>query len=123
MDQKTGILFIAHGSPREKSNEEFILLAKKFESHINDQLVQPAFLECASPNISDGFDLLKEKKIKKIIILPYFLGNGKHTTIDIPKIIEAKSKEFPDIELSFQKPIGDHPMMIDYLSKVIKLNS
>lgn len=102
---KKGILLIAHGSPRQEANEEFIKLVDAIRREKKDCLVQGSFLE-GTPNIPEGIEILIEKGVSKITVLPYFLVGGKHTATDIPAILDQKKKEHPQIKFNLMPHIG-----------------
>lgn len=118
--KQKGILLIAHGSPREKSNLEFVEFTHLIQKEHQAFFVQPAFLECSEPSIPNAIDLLMSKACKEIIVIPYFLGNGKHTTKDIPEIISKKNREYPEVDFKFEKPIGLHPLIKSIIEDIIK---
>lgn len=113
------LLIIAHGSPRKEANDEIVKLAGQIQKKIKKITIQYAFLDCASPNISQGIDLLVQKRSKKITVLPFFLVSGKHTQIDIPKILKEKRKQYKGITIHLKKPLGQLPEMIDWIIKSI----
>lgn len=120
MENKKSLLIIAHGSPRKQANDEIIKLAKKIRARKpRPYVIQHAFLDCASPNISQGIDLLAQKGLKKITVLPFFLVSGKHTQIDIPKILKEKRKQYKEITIHLKKPLGQFSEMIDWIVKSI----
>lgn len=114
------LLLIAHGSPRKQANDEIIKLARKIRARKpRPYVIQHAFLDCASPNISQGIDLLVQKGTKKITVLPFFLVSGKHTQIDIPKILKEKRKQHKGLTIHLKKPLGQLPEMIDLIIQTL----
>lgn len=115
-----GLLLIAHGSSRKEANEEFILLVSKVQSRLPDHLVQHAFLDCATPTIQEGVDLLIGKQACEIVVLPHFLVSGKHTIFDITKIVDAKRKGHPAVKFDLKPPVGSSAEMIELILKMIQ---
>ncbi|MDO8519900.1 MAG: CbiX/SirB N-terminal domain-containing protein [Deltaproteobacteria bacterium] len=109
------LLIIAHGSPRQEANEEFIQLVQKVRNQVLDTIVQHAFLDCAKPDIPHGIDLLEKNGTKEITILPFFLVHGQHTAQDIPRIVNDKKKAYPDLNFKILEPIGAWPGMTDLI--------
>lgn len=115
------LLLIAHGSPRKQANNEIIKLAKKIRARKPyPYVIQHAFLDCATPDISQGIDLLVQKGSKKITVLPFFLVSGKHIQIDIPKILKEKRKQYKGLTIHLKKPLGQLPEMIDFLTSRLR---
>lgn len=118
-DLSKGLLIIAHGSPRKEANDEFIDVVAHVAARLPVHLVQHAFLDCASPKISEGIDLLADKKVSEMTILPYFLVAGKHTAQDITLIVDKKRHEYPNIQITLTPPIGTSPSMIEIILKIV----
>lgn len=116
---KKALLLIAHGSPRQEANDDFAGLAKQVQERAKGYIVQHAFLDCAQPNIPEGIDQLAKKSATNITILPYFLSKGKHTTSDIPLIIEQKEKQYQKIRFTIKPALGTLPEMEDLILRVI----
>lgn len=88
------IIFVAHGSKKEESNEEFIQLVENI-SHKDKtySLKKAAFLELATPDIKSVATEFIIKGAREIAFYPYFLNSGKHVTRDLPRIIEELQQE------------------------------
>ena len=87
------LLLVAHGSRREESNLEVESLLKKMIAFNSNQFdeVMPAFLEFASPSISEAFQKCSEMGALQVTVLPYFLSAGVHINRDIPIFISKKA--------------------------------
>jgi len=93
------LLSIAHGSRRAASNEEIFRLAEKL-GEIDDvdfDIVEPAFLEIAEPDIGTGVKRCVDKGATRVTVVPYFLSAGRHVAEDIPEVLTRASDRFPDI--------------------------
>lgn len=92
------IIFVAHGSKKEQSNEEFKLLVEEV-SHKDKTygLKKAAFLELATPDIKSVATEFIIKGAREIVFYPYFLNSGKHVTKDLPKIIEELRQEHRNV--------------------------
>ncbi len=101
------IIFIAHGSKKKDSNNEFIELIKSIskEDKIHD-LKEAAFLEIATPNLRDVINKIIKKGAKKIELYPFFLNSGKHVAIDIPNIKNEYEEKFPSIRFKLYEHFG-----------------
>lgn len=101
------LLVVAHGSRRAASNQEIFdlidILAKKTTHYLT---IQAAFLELASPSISEGVDLCVEKGATEVIVLPYFLSAGRHVSEDIDNALAPKHLEYPQLTITIRPHIG-----------------
>ncbi len=102
------IIFIAHGSKKEKSNEEFLSLVDKIieEDKIFD-LKKAAFLELATPDIKSVVTEFIIKGANDISFYPYFLNSGRHVLSDIPEIVEELKKEHLNIKFRLLPHFGE----------------
>ena len=101
------LLLIAHGSRKERANNEIAQLADHLES--NDQTfdqIQHAFLEMAEPSIPDSIKGLVENGANEITVLPYFLAYGSHVGSDIPDIIQTMREQHPNVTFTITDHIG-----------------
>lgn len=84
-----GIIFIAHGSKKKSSNDDFFSLIETVSSEVdNFDFKAAAFLELATPSIEQTAEKFIQEGVKEIYFYPYFLNPGKHLLIDIPSIIQ-----------------------------------
>ncbi len=111
------LLIIAHGSRRQKSNDEVIQIADKLSKQTGQDfdLIESAFLELAAPLIPDGIEQCIQAGAKEIIVLPYFLNSGRHVTEDIPQIIAEQKKRYPHTEIILRPHIGASPIMLELI--------
>lgn len=110
------IIFIAHGSKKEQSNNEFInLIEKVSKEDTKYDLKKAAFLELATPSIQEVAVEFIKKGAKKISFYPFFLNSGKHVLIDLPNIIEDLKKEYPLVEFKLLSHFGKSEKIKDII--------
>lgn len=111
------LLLVAHGSRRQRSNDEVIELAQKLKTECAEHydIVQAAFLELADTLIADGIENCVHDGARHITVLPYFLNSGRHVTEDIPHDVDVTRAKFPEVEIQIVQHIGASPAMIDML--------
>lgn len=115
----THLLLVAHGSRRQKSNDEIRLIAKKTgEATTRFKQVDCAFLELSEPSIPDGVRTCILNGATKVVVLPCFLSAGRHVVVDIPEEVALVQKEHPDIEIKIAPYIGASG---DFISLLLNL--
>ena len=104
------LLLIAHGSRREASNQEIRDLAEELATAAGARfdLVVPAFLELAEPDISGGVDRCVTAGATSITAVPYFLSAGRHVAEDIPNCLNAAARQHPEIRIEQSDYLGQH---------------
>lgn len=104
------LLLIAHGSRREASNQEVRDLVQRLgevaEKDFN--IVLPAFLELAEPDIPTGVEQCVEAGATQVIAVPYFLAAGRHVVTDIPEELKIARQKHPGLELRQADYLGKH---------------
>lgn len=115
------LLVVAHGSRRAASNQEIFdlidILLTKPTYYIN---INAAFLELATPSISEGIDRCVENGATEVIVLPYFLSAGRHVSEDIENALAPKRLEYPQLIITIKPHIGAANGMAEMLLNLAK---
>ncbi len=83
-------------------------------------IVQHAHMELAEPTIRQGFETCVAAGVDEIVVVPYFLGPGKHSTADIPRMVEEVAQKHPQVAVRLSPPLGPHPKMGELILERIK---
>lgn len=108
------ILLVDHGSKRAAANDMLQDIATMLQEK-TDLRIHTAHMELAEPTIADGVEKCVQDGAKHIIVVPYFLSPGRHSTTDIPNIMQECASKFQDLTYEVRPPIGTHPGMIDII--------
>jgi sirohydrochlorin ferrochelatase len=102
------LLLVAHGSRREASNEEVRQLAASLAPRAQGRFdaVSCAFLEIAGPSIPEGIEAAVRSGAGEVVVLPYFLSAGRHVAEDIPREVEVKQREHPQVRIQVTPYLG-----------------
>ena len=63
-------------------------------------------LEIAEPSIPDGIQQCIERGAREVVVLPYFLSAGRHVAEDIPREVQTKQLEHPEITVRIAPYLG-----------------
>jgi sirohydrochlorin ferrochelatase len=110
---KRAVLLVDHGSRRPAANAQLEALADRLCARLPGRFVGIAHMELAAPTIAEGIDACAAAGASEIVVLPYFLGPGRHTREDIPRLVEAASAHHPQVELRIAEPLGLHEKLVD----------
>ena len=102
------VLLVSHGSHSPKTKEEIIALASVLRQRFPLAIVEFAFLEIESPNISEGIDICAFQNATQIVLALNFLNAGRHVDEDIPAIVSEAAKKYPTVKFTISKPVGQH---------------
>jgi sirohydrochlorin cobaltochelatase len=113
------IIIIDHGSKSVTATEEFNFIVNTVKKKYNSPHVYGAHMEISTPSLGDIVRQISNTQIKKILIIPYFLFNGRHILKDIPQMIEELKPQYPSLHFNMAAPIGKEEQMADILLKRI----
>lgn len=102
------LLLVAHGSRRDRSNQEIRKLAENIKKMTQQfDIVDACFLEIADPSIPLGIERLVKQGAKEILVLPYFLAAGRHVAEDIPAQVLALQQQYPETRIAITSHLGE----------------
>jgi sirohydrochlorin ferrochelatase len=108
MNHQRALLLIDHGSRKTDANDMLEEVAQMVEEMSDFGIVRFAHMELAEPTIQQGFDACVIAGAKEIIVHPYFLSPGRHSTSDIPRMVAEAAKKHPHIRFRLTEPLGLH---------------
>lgn len=71
-------------------------------------IVRHAHMEIAEPTIAHGFAECVRAGADEVIAFPYMLSPGKHTTRDIPRLVEEAARAHPGVRWRVTPAFGIH---------------
>lgn len=112
---KRAILLVDHGSRLQEANARLEEVAEQIRSRVPERVVAVAHLELANPDIAEGIDSCVASGATRIVVHPYFLGPGRHTTDDIPAQVRRAAENHPDVQILISESLGGHDALIDVI--------
>ena len=112
---RRAILLVDHGSRRAAANELLEEMAKRVRAREPGTLVFTGHLEIAEPSIPQGIAACVAAGADEIVVHPYFLSPGRHTSSDIPRIVDAAAAEHTGVRISVTEPLGPHDKLVDVI--------
>jgi sirohydrochlorin ferrochelatase len=102
------LVLVAHGSRREASNEEVRKIAARLKALAGARYadVTAAFLELAEPSIPGAIQCCVERGAQEVVVLPYFLSQGRHVATDVPEQVQPKQAEHPQVRITIAPYLG-----------------
>ncbi len=115
--KKRALILVDHGSVVKEANEMLQEIANMAKNNIkcDFDLVHYAHMELAEPTISQAFDACVSEGAEEIVVHPYFLAPGRHSTIDIPRMVEEAAMRHPGVFFRVTEPLGIHMNIIDVI--------
>ena len=120
-------LLIAHGSRRAAANADLLTLTGMARARFGRgegesgesggpggyDIVEPAFLELADPDIPAGAAACVTKGATDVRMLPYFLSMGTHVADDLREFRDRFAAEHPHVTFTVCPPLGLHPKLVE----------
>lgn len=110
---KPAILLVDHGSRRPEANAQLEALARAVRAREPERFVAIAHMELAEPGIAAGLAACADAGATEVIVHPYFLGPGNHTTHDIPRLVDEARQHHPGLAVRISDPLGLHDSIVD----------
>lgn len=114
-----GVIVVDHGSRRPESNETLLAATRAFAAATDYQIVEPAHMELAQPDIATAFHRCVERGAERIVVFPYFLSPGRHWKHDIPDLVRSAADQYPDVSWTVTEPFGLHAGMVEIMRERI----
>ena len=105
-NEKIGIILVDHGSRLASANDMLNDVVELFRRVAGYSIVFPAHMELAAPSIADAFTACVNQGATRVVVHPYFLSPGRHSTTDIPRMAAEAAKHHPHISFHVTQPLG-----------------
>ena len=113
--ERVAVILVDHGSKVEASNQLLVEIVEAYRRHSDWAIVEPAHMELAEPSIAAAFDSCVKQAAEFVIVMPYFLGPGRHSSQDIPRLTAAAASAHPGVEYLVAGPLGQHELMLEVI--------
>ncbi len=114
---KKALILVDHGSVVDEANamlEQVAGLVAKSEKNEFD-IVKYAHMELAPPTLSDVFDECVGLGARHVVVHPYFLAPGRHSTDDIPRMARDAAAKHRGVKYSVTEPLGVHAHIVEVI--------
>ena len=101
-----GIILVDHGSKYQEANETLLEVVKMYRAVSGTEIVEPAHMELAAPTIAEALARCVARGAKTVVVHPYFLSPGRHSTGDIPRLAAEAAASHPEVEVKVTQPLN-----------------
>ena len=117
----TGVIIVDHGSRLPQSNQLLEQVAAQLHERFpaDYPIVEPAHMELNEPSVASAYTKCVERGATSIVICLYFLGPGKHSTHDIPRLAAQAQQQHPQTTCQITATLGLDELMLQLLHKRI----
>jgi sirohydrochlorin ferrochelatase len=103
-----GLILVDHGSRRAASNQQLDGMVARVQALRSGDVVEPAHMELAEPGIPAAIATAVGRGATEIVVLLYFLSDGRHSQEDIPRLVAEAMAVHPGIPWRIGRPLGPH---------------
>ena len=102
------VVLLGHGSRRGKDTDVGLReVVRRLQNRFNNgSKVRMAGFEFTQPTLKDAVLGLAEEGSSSIVVLPFFLFEGKHVRIEIPDQLEQLRPIIPGTTIIYARPLG-----------------
>ncbi|MEN8161173.1 MAG: CbiX/SirB N-terminal domain-containing protein [Myxococcota bacterium] len=108
------MVLVDHGSREPAANAQLERVAGALRRRLGIP-IEIAHLSLARPAIADAIGACAERGVREVVVVPYFLAPGRHTTRDVPALARAAAATH-GLRLRLAEPLGAHAGLIDALA-------
>jgi sirohydrochlorin ferrochelatase len=113
------VVVIAHGSRAEAANRAHLAICAALAERLGRRVI-PAFLELADPDLPDAVATAAAEGATRVLVVPYFLHPGNHTSRDIPALVETARHRSPGVSIAVTPLFGGDPGLADVLAAQVE---
>ena len=106
---RKAVLVLGHGSRRQEANQMVLSLVQRLRADLHTDLVEPAFVSLASPDISTSLAALAERGCQEVFVFPLFLVEGNHLARDIPSYVQQALAGYQGMKVTLGQPLLQNP--------------
>ena len=115
------IVLLGHGSRRGKDTDYGLAEATRLlQAMVNGAAkVRMAGFEFTQPPLKEAITDLASQGSTRIVVVPYFLFDGRHVTLEIPEELDGIRSEFPNVDIIYAKTLGIEEDLLDLVAEKI----
>ena len=113
-----GIILFAHGSRDALWRLPIEAVAQRIQTVSPQTDVACAYLELTEPDLPTTAAMMIARSIHHIVIVPMFLGVGRHAREDLPVLVQQLQKDHPDVHFELRRAIGEEPHLTQAMANI-----
>lgn len=117
-DASRGVVLFAHGSRDPLWRAPIEAVKARIRQQAPWLEVRCAYLELAEPDLPSAVRDLAARGVRRLTVVPMFLGTGKHAREDLPQLVQALRAEHADMAISVQSAIGEDARMTALMAEI-----
>ena len=115
---QTGLILLAHGSRDALWRQPIEAVHQLVQAMRPDLPCICAYLDACAPDLPAATQTLIAQGVRHLIVLPLFLGTGKHAREDIPRLLDELRRQHPACRFDLQTAAGENPRVTALLAQL-----
>jgi sirohydrochlorin cobaltochelatase len=113
------VVLVGHGSQRTRAFEIGLLeTARRLQARYAGRArVRPGFFEFLEPTVEQSILALAAEGSRRIVVMPYFLFDGKEIKFDIPRELDHIRERAPGVEIVQASSLGVAGAVIEIIAE------
>lgn len=110
-----GVVLLAHGSQRGNDTYDGLQdMVRRLQARLGQRQAKVimACLEFIEPNLPQAVSALVDQGFRRITVMPFLLGHGTHSTVDLEEEIARALDARPGTEVAAAQSLGADPAMV-----------
>ena len=124
MKATDGLVLFAHGSRDARWAEPFAAVEARVRALLPDLPIVVAFLERMEPDLAAAVGELVGAGVRRVRVVPLFLGFGGHLREDLPRLAAAVAAEHEGVTVDLAPPAGEDAQVLaalaDYCARAMR---
>ena len=113
-----GIILFAHGSRDALWRQPIEAVALRIQEVSPATDVTCAYLELTTPDLPTSAAEMISRGVLDIVIVPMFLGVGRHAREDLPLLIQQLKIDHPQVRFELRRAIGEEPQLTQAMADI-----
>ncbi|HTY99709.1 MAG TPA: CbiX/SirB N-terminal domain-containing protein [Rhodocyclaceae bacterium] len=111
-----GIILFGHGSRSPEYVRPFERLRAAMIAREPTTPVELGFLELTRPTLDEAIDCLTARGVQRIVVVPVFIGAGRHVLKDLPQLAANAMDRHPGLAIDLSPPVGEAAEVVDAMA-------
>lgn len=112
------IVLFGHGSRDPLWRLPMETVAARLRAAQPETGVRCAYLELQAPDLAAATAELVAAGARRVIVVPMFLGRGRHARDDLPALVRDLEAAHPGVTFELRQAVGEDSRVLDLIAKI-----
>ena len=113
------IILVDHGSKQPGAGQLLARIADSVAAQTGTA-AYIAHLSAAPPTLATAMERAVAAGTRRVVVCPYFLGEGRHSRSDVPEQAARAAADHPQVEVVVTEPLGARPELADVVAALVR---